>query len=73
MSASDFTGGHAPSIASHPWGSAPTLDEVPDDRDHCDYQEEVNESSYYGKDKKAQCPKDDEHERNGEEHGCSAN
>ena len=72
MSAGDLIGGHAGSIASHARGGASTLEEVPDDRDHGDYQEDVNESPHHREDKETQNPKDDEHQCNGEKHGYSA-
>jgi hypothetical protein len=44
---------------------------MPDDRDDGNDQEDVNESSSDGKEKKSQRPEDDDHQRYDEKHGSS--
>jgi hypothetical protein len=61
----------AGSEASHAGRSVTTLDKVPNDRDHCDYEKDVNQAANHREHKEAQRPKNDQDDRYREKHDCS--
>jgi len=49
-----------------------SLQEMPDYRDNCDDQEDMNQSTGNGEDEKSQGPKDEDYHSNSEKHGSSS-
>ena len=44
---------------------------MPYDRDHRDYEKDVNQATNHWEDKEPQCPENNQHQRYSEKHGCS--
>ena len=53
---------------SNSWSRVSTFEEMPHDRDNRDYEKYMNQATNYRKDKKPQCPENNQYQRYGEKH-----